>query len=137
MGMDMNETLWGGWLVESRDLRFLHTGDTGYSRDFQDIRERFGPIDLAMIPIGAYEPRWFMKIAHVNPQEAVKIHQDLGARYSVGMHWGTFPLTDETIDVPPRVLAEAREAAGIPEERFFVMRFGETRGLGPLLARAE
>ena len=76
---------------------------------------RFAPIDLAAIPIGAYEPRWFMQIMHVNPEEAVQIHQDLRARHSVAMHWGTFILTDEPLDEPPHRLAAARRAAGIPD----------------------
>jgi L-ascorbate metabolism protein UlaG (beta-lactamase superfamily) len=132
---DTNETLWGGWVLGDAGFQFLFVGDTGYSRDFQDIRERLGPMDLAALPIGAYEPRWFMKSMHVNPEEAVRIHQDLGTRFSLAMHWGTFPLSDEPIDEPPRRLAEALRQAGIPPERFFVMRHGETRGIDTLLAR--
>ena len=131
---DANETLWGGWMLEESQFRFFFAGDTGYSADFRDIRERIGPVDLAALPIGAYEPRWFMKTMHVNPEEAVRIHQDLEARYSLAMHWGTFQLTDEPLDEPPRRLADALAAAGIPPERFFVMRIGETRGIEPLLA---
>jgi L-ascorbate metabolism protein UlaG (beta-lactamase superfamily) len=132
---DANRSLWGGWLLESPDFRFFFAGDTGYSADFRDIRERLGPVDLAALPIGSYEPRWFMKVMHVNPEEAVRIHKDLEARYSVAIHWGTFDLTDESIDEPPRKLAEALDAAGIPRERFFLMRFGETRDMGRLLAK--
>ncbi|MCZ6747756.1 MAG: MBL fold metallo-hydrolase [SAR324 cluster bacterium] len=131
---DVNETLWGGWILESPGFRFFFAGDTGYSRDFADIAGRFGPIDLAAIPIGAYEPRWFMKVMHVNPEEAIRIHQDVAARYSVGLHWGTFQLTDETIDEPPKQLALAREAAGVPPEEFFVLKHGETRSIEPPLA---
>jgi N-acyl-phosphatidylethanolamine-hydrolysing phospholipase D len=126
---DTNRTLWGGWAVLHPSLRFFFSGDTGYSQDFRDIRARLGAFDLAAIPIGAYEPRWFMGAQHVDPAQAVKIHQDLGARYSVGIHWGTFQLTDEPLDEPPFKLAEARTAAGIPGDRFFVMRHGETRRL--------
>jgi L-ascorbate metabolism protein UlaG (beta-lactamase superfamily) len=128
-----NEVLWGGWVVEYPTFRFYFAGDTGYSPDFREIGRRHGPIDLAAIPIGAYEPRWFMGAMHVNPEEAVKIHQDVGARYSVAMHWGTFQLTDETIDDPPKRLAAALDAAGIPPERFFIMKHGEVRNLDPLL----
>jgi len=134
---DTMETLWGGWLLESPDFRFYFAGDTGYSRDFRDIHDRLGPVDLAALPIGAYEPRWFMKIMHIDPDEAVQIHHDLGARYSVGMHWGTFQLTDEPIDEPPRRLAEALARSGISPERFFVLRIGETRAMEPLLAQAR
>ncbi len=76
-----------------------------------------------------------MKAMHINPAEAVRAHQDLGARYSVGVHWGTFEMTDEAIDEPPRALTGALRAAGIPAERFFVMRHGETRRLTPYLPR--
>jgi L-ascorbate metabolism protein UlaG (beta-lactamase superfamily) len=126
---DANETLWGSWVIEHPQMRFLFGGDFGYSQDLADIGRRFGRIDLAALPIGSYEPRWFMKIMHVNPEEAVKAHRDLNARYSVGMHWGTFRLTDERLDEPPLKLAEALAGAGIPPERFFVMKHGETRRL--------
>ena len=126
---DRNQTLWGGWIIERADLRFFFSGDTGYSKDFADIRSRFGRIDLAAIPIGCYEPRWFMQANHVNPEESLQIHRDLGARRSVGIHWGTFRLTDELLDEPPRKLAEALAKAGVAPERFFLMQHGETRKL--------
>ena len=126
---DRNQTLWGGWMIEHPTLRFFFSGDTGYSKDFADIRSRFGPIDLAAIPVGCYEPRWFMKENHVNPEESVRVHRDLGAHHSVGIHWGTFRLTDERLDEPPKKLSEALAAAGIPEEQFFLMKHGETRRL--------
>src|SRR5207247_219106 len=118
---------------------FFFAGDTGYSQDFADIRKRLGEPDLAILPIGAYEPRWFMEKQHVDPAQAVQIHKDLGARYSVGMHWGVFELTDESLDEPPQALSVARVSAGVPAERFFSMRLGETRRLGRMLsaARAE
>jgi N-acyl-phosphatidylethanolamine-hydrolysing phospholipase D len=134
---DRDKTLWGGWVVEHPQFRFFFAGDTGYSQDFKDIAERLGQIDLAAIPIGAYEPRWFMKIMHVNPEEAVKIHQDLRARHSVAMHWGTFILTDEPLDEPPQRLAAARRAAGIAPETFFVMKHGETRKLAGMLKQSQ
>jgi len=124
---DRNETLWAGWVLEHPEFKFFFAGDTGYSKDFRDLGTRLGPFDLAAIPIGAYEPRWFMSAVHVDPEQAVKIHQDVGARYSVGMHWGTFMLADEDMDEPPRRLTVALAAAGIPQERFFVMRHGDTR----------
>jgi len=138
---DRDTTLWGGWMIElpsrtSNDgtaFRFFFAGDTGYSRDFADIAARFAPIDLAALPIGAYDPRWFMQVMHVNPEEAVQIHLDLHARRSVAMHWGTFILTDEPMDEPPHRLALARQAAGLRGEDFFVMRHGETRRLDDML----
>jgi N-acyl-phosphatidylethanolamine-hydrolysing phospholipase D len=119
--------------VEHPTFRFFFAGDTGYSSDFLDIAKRFAPIDLAAIPIGAYEPRWFMRIMHVNPEEAVQIHQDLRARHSVAMHWGTFILTDEPLDEPPHRLNSARHVAGVSAEHFFLMKHGETRKLAPLM----
>ncbi|HEY3304723.1 MAG TPA: MBL fold metallo-hydrolase [Candidatus Binatia bacterium] len=125
---DANKTLWGGWLIESPNFRFFHAGDAGYSRDFADIRARFGPIDLAALPVGGYAPRWFMRIYHLDPDEAVTAHKDLGARFSVGMHWGTFTgLTDEPLDEPPKRLSEALKREGISSGNFFLMRHGETR----------
>ena len=120
------------------DFQFFFTGDTAYSKDFADIREHFaarqlaqvgGGFDIALIAIGAYEPRWFMTSQHVNPAEAVQIHLDLQAKRSVGVHWGTFELTDESLDQPPVDLAEARRAKGLADESFFVMAIGETRKL--------
>ena len=135
---DRMATLWGGFAVFAPDLHLFFSGDTGYSRDFADIREHFadrqrngGSFDIALIAIGAYEPRWFMKASHVNPAEAVQIHLDLGAKRSVGVHWGTFPLTDEALDDPPQQLAQACAAKGVDENTFFVMAVGETRKLTP------
>lgn len=131
---DENQTLWGGWIIESPRFRFFHAGDTGYSRDFGDIRQRFGPIDLAALPVGGYAPRWFMHLNHLDPDEAVAVHRDLGARFSVGMHWGTFAdLTDEALDEPPKRLANSLTRAQISSEHFFLMQHGEPR----LLDRAS
>jgi N-acyl-phosphatidylethanolamine-hydrolysing phospholipase D len=130
---DRSHTLWGGWAVFGPDFHWYFSGDTGYSRDFTDTRERFAQrngaagFDLALIAVGAYEPRWFMKEQHVNPAEAVQIHRDLQAQRSIGVHWGTFNLTDEPLDQPPRDLAEARRAAGLSEEDFLLLKIGETR----------
>jgi L-ascorbate metabolism protein UlaG (beta-lactamase superfamily) len=115
--------------METEGFRFFFAGDTGYSKDFKNLGERFGQFDLAAIPIGAYEPRWFMKAAHVNPEEAVMIHQDINARYSVGIHWGTFELTDEPFNEPPQRLRNELEKEGITNEEFFVMKHGETKFL--------
>jgi N-acyl-phosphatidylethanolamine-hydrolysing phospholipase D len=128
---DRNQTLWGGWRMDAVDGSTFFCGDTGYSKDFADIRERLGPVDVALIPIGAYAPRWFMGVMHVDPDEAVKIHRDLGASLSVGMHWGTFVLTDEPLDEPLHKLAHALQQAGVPHDRFIVMTHGETRRLPP------
>jgi L-ascorbate metabolism protein UlaG (beta-lactamase superfamily) len=109
------------------DFRFWFAGDLGYSDDPARIGARFGGFDLAAIPIGAYEPRWFMKGQHCNPEEAVQILADVRAREAFAIHWGTFPLTDEPLDQPPRDLAAALASRGVPAERFRVFRHGETR----------
>jgi L-ascorbate metabolism protein UlaG (beta-lactamase superfamily) len=127
---DTNHSLWGGWVLEGGGLRVIHTGDLGYSRDAAVIGARLGPFDLAFIPIGAYAPRWFMKVMHVDVPEAVQLRQDLRAARAIGMHWGTFErLTDEPLDEPPRVLEAERAARGLPREAFDVMRIGETRSI--------
>ena len=133
---DRLATLWGGYAVFAPDQHLFFSGDTGYSKDFSDIREHFAPrqragggFDIALIAVGAYEPRWFMSSQHVNPAEAVQIHVDLGAKRSVGVHWGTFELTDESLDAPPLALAEARAAKGLADDQFFLMAVGETRKL--------
>lgn len=137
---DRMTTLWGGFAVFAPDCHLFYAGDTAYSRDFTDMRARFAPrqrpeqgggFDIALLPIGAYEPRWFMATQHVNAQEAVKIHRDLGAKQSLGVHWGTFELTDEALDEPPKALAAQRRAQGLSEDEFFVMAIGETRVLRP------
>ena len=137
---DRNQTLWGGWAVLAPDLHWYYAGDTGYSPDFAMIRQRFanqqapaagGGFDLALLPIGAYEPRWFMHGQHIDPAQAVQVHQDLGAKRSLGVHWGTFELTDEPLDQAPRDMQAAREAAGLDAQAFFVLAIGETRVLEP------
>lgn len=135
---DHNHSLWGGWAVLGPDFHWYFSGDTGYSADFVATRERLaarqgpaqgGGFDLALIAIGAYAPRWFMKEQHVAPDEAVQVHLDLGAKRSVGVHWGTFLLSDEALDQPPKDLARARQARGLGEADFGVMALGETRHL--------
>jgi len=126
---DANRTLWGGFVVDTPAGRILFAGDTGYSPDFRVIGERLGPMRLALIPIGGYMPRWFMQPMHVNPPEAVQIHRDVRARQSIGMHWGTFPLTEEPLGEPPVYLRKARAAAGLAREAFITVNIGETRVL--------
>jgi N-acyl-phosphatidylethanolamine-hydrolysing phospholipase D len=121
-----NKTLWAGWVIKADDFRFIFVGDTGYTPHFKAIGKKLGPFDLAAIPIGAYEPRWFMARHHVNPAESVQIHMDIRSKKSVAIHWGTFILTDEPLDEPPERLREALKKNQIPAEDFLVLKHGET-----------
>jgi L-ascorbate metabolism protein UlaG (beta-lactamase superfamily) len=105
---------------------YLFAGDTAYAPFFHDIRQRLGPIDLALLPIGTYEPRWFMQSVHMNPAEAVQAHLDLGASESIAMHFGTFQMTAEGIDEPMHALEEARRAKHVPASAFRILGFGES-----------
>ena len=124
---DRNHSLWSGFMVEAGPHRIVFAGDSGAGRHWAEIGQRLGSPDLAFIPIGAYEPRSIMAPVHMNPSEAVAAHRALGSVRSVGMHFGTFQLTDEPIDAPPADLAAARAAAGIDDSAFVTLGFGETR----------
>ncbi len=120
-----NGRLWGGFFINAGPLRLYFAGDSGYHDSlFKDIGRRLGPPDLALLPIGAYEPRWFMHIHHCNPAEAVQIHRDLGAHVSAAMHWGTFQLTDEGRNEPPQALKIALQKAGLTLDDFRVLEPG-------------
>jgi L-ascorbate metabolism protein UlaG (beta-lactamase superfamily) len=123
---DRNRTLWCGFVLRTATETVYFAGDSGYGPHFTEIRRRCPPIDLAMLPIGAYEPRWFMRPVHMNPGEAVQAHLDIGARVSLGMHFGTFQLTDEAIDDPLLALDRALDERGIPEQGFTTLDFGES-----------
>jgi N-acyl-phosphatidylethanolamine-hydrolysing phospholipase D len=127
-----NRTLWCGWAMTSVRHRVFFAGDTGYHPQFAEVGQRTGPFDIAILPIGAYDPQWLMQPVHMNPQEAVTAYQDLirsGAdrvtRF-VPMHWGTFKLTDEPLDEPPGRLLDAWGQAGLPAERCHILAHGET-----------
>jgi L-ascorbate metabolism protein UlaG (beta-lactamase superfamily) len=128
--LDRNRALWGGFLIEAGRHRILFAGDTGYGPHFREIAARLGPIDLALLPIGAYEPRWFMKDIHMNPAEAVQAHVELAARRSIAMHFGRFQLTPAGIDEPVRELATALRERGVVAERFRTVEVGESVWLG-------
>jgi L-ascorbate metabolism protein UlaG (beta-lactamase superfamily) len=127
-----NQALWGGFVVRSRDGVVYHAGDTAYFDGFAEIGARVGPIDWALLPIGAYEPSWFMKSQHMNPEEAGQAFLDLGARTLVAMHWGTFLLTDEPPGEPPQRLRDFFRGRGLDEERLWILDVGENRRLGKL-----
>ena len=124
---DRNKTLWSGWVLETRHGKIFFSGDTGYSPHFREIREKLGKMRVALLPIGAYQPRWLMKTVHMDPPEALLAHKDLQAEQSIAIHWGTFKLTDEPLGEPPLYLEKVMKEAYMSEDSFLVMRFGETR----------
>ncbi len=119
---------WGGYVLETPAGEIYFAGDTGYhAQYFKEIGQRFSNIVLSLIPIGAYNPRWFMHRFHTNPPEALTIHQEVGSKYSVGSHWGTIKLTSEPLAEPPLYLAREAKERRIADDAFTVMEIGETR----------
>lgn len=123
---DRCQTLWCGFALKTAAGRIYFTGDSGYCGCFQEIGSRLGPFALALIPIGSYEPRWFMEAVHCTPAEAVRIHRDLRARQSLAMHFGCFPLADDGLDQPLNDLLLARLAANLAKTDFAVPEIGRT-----------
>ena len=123
---DTNRRLWGSWLIEAGDRKVYYAGDSSYFHGFAEYGEKFGPMDAALLPIAAYEPRWFMSRYHMNPEEAVKVFLELRADYFIPQQWGVFDLTDEPIDAPPRDYRDAARKALLPEERTPLVLHGET-----------
>jgi len=123
---DINESWWGGFVIERGGLRVYHSGDTAWFDGFSLIGQRCGPIHASMLPIGAYAPRWFMRAQHMNPEDAVRAFLALGASRFVAMHWGTFKLTDEHLAEPPGLLREAWEVTGLHDQRRSIPAIGET-----------
>lgn len=130
-----NATLWCGWAIRSAHHSVLFAGDTALHPAFALIAERSGPFDVAILPIGAYEPRWFMGAVHMNPDDCMiaigHLREKVPGRrlVLVGGHWGTFKLTDEPVDEPPARMRANWRTAGLPEDDLWVMRHGETRTL--------
>ncbi len=123
---DRDKTLWCGYVIHNRSHTIYFAGDTAYGDFFSEICNRFSRIDLALIPIGTYKPRWFMQPIHTDPSEAVQIHKDVNARQSIGTHFGTFPLADEGMDEPLEDLIKAREKYEIPTTDFTTLKEGNT-----------
>jgi L-ascorbate metabolism protein UlaG (beta-lactamase superfamily) len=120
---DRNESLWGGFYFKSKNLSFYFAGDTGYSNHFSEVNKRYGAVDVAFLPIGAYAPRWFMKYVHMDPAEAVQAHFDLNAKLSLGMHWGTFQLTYEPRMEPVEQLEKIKSQKDL--SNFKALEFGQ------------
>lgn len=132
---DRDATLWCSWVVEVGGRRMFFGGDTGYHPEFHEIGQRYGPFDVSILPIGAYEPRWFMRPVHMDPEEAVAAFEALGSSHAeaarrcvmVPIHWGTFKLTTEPLDEPPKRLRVAWERARLPGPHLWILTAGETR----------
>jgi L-ascorbate metabolism protein UlaG (beta-lactamase superfamily) len=123
---DKNQCLWGSFMIDNGSEKTFFAGDTGFGSHFKEIKKRLGSPHLSLIPIGAYKPRWFMKFYHLNPEEAVLAHLALGSKKSIGMHFGTFQLTDEGIDEPLRDLKIALEKYKIMNDEFIIIDEGQT-----------
>jgi len=124
-----NETLWSGWVIRGKKHRVYFAGDTGYFPGFKEIGERYGPFDIAAIPVGAYMPRWFMGPVHLSPEEAVQAFLDVKGKKFLPIHWGTFDLANEALDDPPKVLIGEIVHRMLPVENFWILKHGETRNL--------
>ena len=120
---DQNKSLWGGYVIDAGGRRFFFGGDTGYPAAFRQIGERYPDLDYALLPIGAYAPRWFMRPQHMSPEDAAQAFRDLGARTLIPIHWGTFHLSDEPMGEPP---VRLRAAMGADADRILQLAIGES-----------
>ena len=122
---DTNKTLWGSFLIDGPEGRIYFAGDTAYGKHFKDFFEKYGAPKLSLLPIGAYEPRWFMYRMHMNPGEAVRAHLDLHSEHSVAIHFGLIDNAGESYEAPATDLATARKANGVDEATFVTPRLGQ------------
>ena len=122
----MNKRLWGSWLIQAGETKILFAGDSGFFSGFKQIGSYFTGITVAILPMGAYEPRWIMKENHMEPEETIQAFQDLNAHILVPIHWGTFKVTDEPLDEPPKRLLKAAESQGISRDKIKILKVGET-----------
>lgn len=134
---DRQETLWMGFVLRGPSGTAYFAGDTGWGPHFEQVRERFGRVRLALLPIGAYKPRWFMGPVHISPEEAVDAHEILDAGTSVAIHHGTFDLADDGQREPVRDLHASLTRKQVPTSRFWTPAFGEGRSVPPLEGRAS
>jgi len=123
---DTNEALWGGFVLQVNGLNIYFGGDSGYGPHYIETKNRYGPMDVSILPIGSYEPRWFMKEQHMNPEEGIQAHRDLQSRFSIGTHVGTFDLANDGVDRPIQEFKMGLAKAGIQESEFVIQRNGES-----------
>lgn len=126
---DRNKTLWAGYVLQHKNKKIYFSGDTAYGPVFKQIGQRLRAVDYAIVPIGVFEPRRRMKHVHVNPQEAIKIAQDLSAKTTIGMHWGTIRLSDEAFEEAPKQFRQVAELKGLKQNAIWVLKIGESRPL--------
>jgi L-ascorbate metabolism protein UlaG (beta-lactamase superfamily) len=132
--IDRNMTLWTAFVIQGSSGRVYFAGDTGYGSHFRAVRDRIGPMRVALLPIGAYEPRWFMRSVHMSPFEAIQAAIDIDATTSIAMHFGTFPMADDGEEQPLEDLARAlAKDRRLSPERFLALKFGE----GRLMAKSD
>lgn len=122
---DINKTLWCGWMIEYCQRSIYFVGDTGYSSEFTKIKNRFINIDVALIPIGSYQPRWFMQGQHIDPKQALQLFNDIGCKRAIAIHWGAFELADEPLSEPPKLLNSLLDKYNVTDKQFLVMKMGE------------
>lgn len=125
--LDWNKSLWGSFMIDTKAQKIYFGGDAGYSTHYKEIRRRLGEPDISFLPIGAYEPRWFMKPVHMNPADAVQAHLDLGSKHSIGIHFGTFQQVDEAFHDPAIALEAAKKEVNLLENSFVVLKEGVTK----------
>jgi len=126
---DRDKRLWASWLIRSAERKIYFGGDSGYFPGYLEIGEKYGPIDFAALPIGAFRPVWFMGPAHTSPSQAVQAMLDLKAEIFIPIHWGTFDLADDLLDEPLRLLREEIESRNLNKDRFWLLKHGESRYL--------
>lgn len=122
---DTNRTLWCGWMMEYANRTIYFVGDTGYAKHFSELKQLFPNIDVALIPIGCYAPRWFMHNQHIDPQNALKIFKELACKRAIAIHWGAFELADDPLDEPPKILQSMSEPNLDDEQLFTILKIGE------------
>ena len=123
---DTNKRLWGSWLIEGDGRKVYFGGDSGYFRGYREFGEKYGPIDAALMPVGLYEPRWFMKAHHMNPEEVIRAAKEMRAGVIIPQQWGTFDLTDEPMTLPLKDYRAAAQAAGWTDKEAPLIQHGGT-----------